>query len=151
MEISLRHAGSFLVVHGLSSCGEWAQESWCSGLVALWPVGSQSPIRDWTHVSCIARRILNCWTTREVPQHFFFLQLDKCRGCVTSSGAQEGTHAFTSYILRPYHVPGTERSKMAEIIPALENLPKRSKSCRIRTLSESTEGHLPRLHSWVTT
>ena len=74
------------------------------------------------------------------PSAFFFLQLDKCPGYVTSPGAQDGTHAFTSYILRPYHVPGTEHSKMAEIIPALENLPKRSKSCRIRTLSESTEG-----------
>lgn len=65
-----------------------------------------------------------------------FSQLDKCPACVTSPGTQEGTHSFTSYILRPYHVPGTEHSEMAEIIPALETLPARSKSCRIRTLSK---------------
>ena len=29
-------------------------------------VGS-SQARDQTHVSCIGRRILNCWTTRKVP------------------------------------------------------------------------------------
>ena len=28
--------------------------------------------RDWTHVPCIGRRILNHWTTREVPSFAFF-------------------------------------------------------------------------------
>ena len=56
---------------------------------------------------------------------FFFYSLINAP-CVTSPGTHEGTHSFTSYILRPYHVPGTEQSKMAEIIPALENLPARS-------------------------
>ena len=37
-----------------------------TGLIALWHVGS-SWIRDWTHVSCIGRRILHQWATREVP------------------------------------------------------------------------------------
>ena len=36
---------------------EQAQQLWCTGLVALWHVGS-SQIRDWTHVSCIGRWIL---------------------------------------------------------------------------------------------
>lgn len=41
---------------------------WCMGLVDLWHVGSlTSPTRDQIHVSCIARQILNDWTTREVP------------------------------------------------------------------------------------
>ena len=35
-----------------------------TGLAALKHVGS-SQTRDWTHVPCIARRILNHWTTRE--------------------------------------------------------------------------------------
>ena len=34
----------------------------------MWALGS--PIRDQTRVSCIGRRILNHWTTREVSQHF---------------------------------------------------------------------------------
>ena len=28
--------------------------------------------RDQTHILCIARRILNHWTTREVPANFMF-------------------------------------------------------------------------------
>ena len=39
---------------------------WHMGLVAPQHVGS-SRARDWTHVSCIFREILNHWTTREVP------------------------------------------------------------------------------------
>ena len=45
---------------------------WYSGLVASWHVGS-SHIRDWTHVPCIARQILNHWTTWEVL--FLFLSV----------------------------------------------------------------------------
>ena len=37
---------------------------WCVGLVALWHVGS-SQTRDWCHVPCIAKWILNHWTTME--------------------------------------------------------------------------------------
>ena len=38
------------------------QKLWCTGLVALWHVGS-SWTRDGTHVPCIGRQILNPWTT----------------------------------------------------------------------------------------
>ena len=40
------------------------------GLAASRQVGS-SPIRNWTHVSRIGRRILYHWTTRETPITFF--------------------------------------------------------------------------------
>ena len=36
------------------------------GLAALWHVGSWFPSQGLTHVPCIARQILNHWTTREV-------------------------------------------------------------------------------------
>ena len=39
---------------------------WCTGLVALWHVGS-SRIRGRTHVSCIVRWILYHWATKEAP------------------------------------------------------------------------------------
>ena len=38
---------------------------WCTGLVALWHVGS-SQTRDRIHVPCIGRRILNHRATKEV-------------------------------------------------------------------------------------
>ena len=62
-----------------SSCGAWAshwgwlqrmgsraqnQWLWHTGLGAPQHVGS-SQTRDWTHVPCIGRWILNHWTTRE--------------------------------------------------------------------------------------
>ena len=37
----------------------------------MWDLSSLT--RDWTHVPCIARQILNHWTTREVPRVFFCL------------------------------------------------------------------------------
>ena len=49
---------------GFSSCGTWAQQLWCMGLVAPRHVGS-SRIRARTHVPCISRRILNYCATRE--------------------------------------------------------------------------------------
>ena len=74
-----------------SSWGEWgllsscsARASHCSGFSCCvsraqghtgfrscgtrytWHVGS-SRTRDWTHAPCIGRRILNHWTSREVP------------------------------------------------------------------------------------
>ena len=42
------------------------------GLVALRHVGS-SQTRDWTCVPCAGRRILNRWTTREVPACSFLI------------------------------------------------------------------------------
>ena len=50
----------FLAVWALSLC--------LAGLVASQLVGSLVPwTRDWTHTSCIGKRILNHWTAREVP------------------------------------------------------------------------------------
>ena len=62
-------------VCGLSSCSMWAPEcviSSCGalGLAALHHVES-SWTSDWTCVSCIGRRILNHWTTREVQDDAF--------------------------------------------------------------------------------
>ena len=59
------HCGGF-------SCRRARAWWWYSGLVASWHVGS-SQIRDWTHVPCIARRILDHWTTWEVL--FLFLSV----------------------------------------------------------------------------
>ena len=61
---------------GFSYCGAQAQ-SWgasvvvSTGLVASRPMGS-SGTRNWTHVPGIGKRILNHWTTREVPQPSLF-------------------------------------------------------------------------------
>ena len=46
----------------------------CTGLAAWWHDGS-SPTRDETGVSCIARQILNHWTTREVLDFLFKREL----------------------------------------------------------------------------
>ena len=46
-------------VHGLSSC-----RAWTSLPCSLWGLSSRA--KDRTAVSCIGRRILNLWTTREV-------------------------------------------------------------------------------------
>ena len=49
-----------------------AQKLWCTGLVGPWHVGS-SQIRDRTCVSCIGRRILYYWATREAQDSCFYL------------------------------------------------------------------------------
>ena len=46
-----------------------AQKLWWTGLVVLWHVGS-SRTRDQTCVSCIGKRILYHWATREAQTHF---------------------------------------------------------------------------------
>ena len=56
---------------GFSCCGAWALGVRASvvvanGLSCTWYVGS-SQTRDRTRVPCIGGRILNHWTTREVP------------------------------------------------------------------------------------
>ena len=61
---------------GFSSCGTWAQQLWCVGLVALWHVGSFWT-RAGTHVPCIGRWILNHCATREVPNLCFFLKFPR--------------------------------------------------------------------------
>ena len=68
----LRRAGSRvcrLQQLWLADSGVWAHQLWRMGLVDPRHVGS-SRIRDRTHVPCIGRRILNQWTTREVPVTF---------------------------------------------------------------------------------
>ena len=44
---------------------------WCSGLIALWHMGS-SQVRDQTRASCMGRQILHHWATREVPCIFMW-------------------------------------------------------------------------------
>ena len=46
-------------------------------LVGIWALSS--PTRAQTHILCIARQILNLWTTREVPLRL--LRLDSCTSC----------------------------------------------------------------------
>ena len=58
-DLLLFHGGSFIEVHGLSSCGVQAYL-----LCDLWDCSSLT--RDQTHTPCVARPILNHWTTREV-------------------------------------------------------------------------------------
>ena len=67
---------------GSSCCGTWALEHVLSGLVAprlvgIWALSSLT--RAQTHILCIARQILNLWTTREVPLRL--LRLDCCTSC----------------------------------------------------------------------
>ena len=66
-------------VHGLqklqlTGSRAWAQQLCCIGLVALKPVGS-SWSRDWTHVPCFGRQILNHWNTSKC----FILVLYLCK------------------------------------------------------------------------
>ena len=48
-----------------------AQQLLCRDLVPLWGVES-SQTRNWTHVPCMGRQILNQWTAREVPMSWLF-------------------------------------------------------------------------------
>ena len=45
-----------------AACGRSSGDAWASLLCGTWDLSS--PIRDWTHVPCIGRWILNLWTTR---------------------------------------------------------------------------------------
>ena len=66
----LQHTGSVVVARRLSSCGSWAQQLWCTGLVAPRHVGSPWSM-DQTRVPSTGRRILNHCTSREVPVKCF--------------------------------------------------------------------------------
>ena len=71
-----------LQLHGCSNCSTWAQQWWCmgcraqgqqlwdTGLIAPWHVGS-SQTRNQTGVPCIARQILDHWTTGEAHSRIF--------------------------------------------------------------------------------
>ena len=61
-DLSLRPAGSLVTAPGLS----------CPTL-GIWDLSS--PTRDWTWISCLERRIVNLWTTREVPCEPFVEQV----------------------------------------------------------------------------
>ena len=53
----------------LSSCGTWALQLLCAGLVAPRHMGSfPSQGSHPTHVRSIARWVLKHWTTKEVPK-----------------------------------------------------------------------------------
>ena len=60
VDLLLWHTDPRVKARRLSTCSAWAQL-----LSGTWDL--TSPIRDRTQVSCIARQILNHWTTREVP------------------------------------------------------------------------------------
>ena len=84
-DLLLRHVGSFVAAcrlqstralqlwymgsraRGLSSCSMRAQLT-----RGMWDLSS--PTRDRTRISCIGRRILNHWTTREVPVSLLLLE-----------------------------------------------------------------------------
>ena len=63
-DLSRRHMDSLAVAHGFGSCSSQA-----SLLRGTWDL--RSPTRDQTHAPCVARQILNHWTTREIPQISF--------------------------------------------------------------------------------
>ena len=55
--------GIFIAAPGL-------QSTWAYLPCGMWDLSSLT--RDRTHVPCIGRRILNHWTTREVPELIYF-------------------------------------------------------------------------------
>ena len=60
------------------SCGNfhWATQTlWLryESLVAPWHMDISSPTKDWIRVPCIARQILNQWSSREVPVILYFV------------------------------------------------------------------------------
>ena len=59
-DLSLWRVDSLVVLCGFSSCGLQV-----SLLCGMWDLSSQTG--DQTGIPCIARQILNHWTTREVP------------------------------------------------------------------------------------
>ena len=63
------HCSGFFFVVGHGS-RVLAQLLWPMGFVALRPVGSPGT-RDWTCISCIGRKILYNWGTREVLLRYF--------------------------------------------------------------------------------
>ena len=58
-DLVLQLVDSVVVMHGLHGCGTWAQS-----LCGMWDLSF--PVRNWTCFPCIAKWILNHWTTRDV-------------------------------------------------------------------------------------
>ena len=65
---NLSHAGSFVVTHGLSSCGTGSVVV-VYRLFLLSLCDPSFPTRDQTHIPQTTRWILNHWTTGEVLRH----------------------------------------------------------------------------------
>ena len=95
---------------GVSGCGARLQGEWASVVAARGlrrdpprHVGS-SPTRDRTCVPCIARRILNHWTTREAP---LTLLLDQSELCISSSHCLLKWPLYTpeTLLFLPHHSP----------------------------------------------
>ena len=61
----LGHGLSLVVACRLHATWACSCNTWAWLLHSLWDLGSS--IRDWTHIPCFERQILNHWTTREVP------------------------------------------------------------------------------------
>ena len=91
--------GSFVVRHRLPSGVAWALEPAGSAVAALlsratWDLSS--PTRDWTCIPCIVRRILNYWTTQQVPRWEFLMccAVVMCSGLSVELGAGKGVLLF---------------------------------------------------------
>ena len=67
-------------LQGFRSCSAWA-----ALLLGMWKKSSRT--RDWIHVPCTARRILNHWTTREVLSFLFQIQMFKAEKCNLSGAS----------------------------------------------------------------
>ena len=88
----LRCMQSLFVACSLPSCGAGLQSTWAS-VVAVYRLRCfmawdlSSPTRDLTCIPCIARWILNYWTTREIPHliNLGGLFLSTCRDLFISS------------------------------------------------------------------
>ena len=59
------------LLQGMGSRVHGLQHLWHMDSAAPWYVES-SQSRDWTHVPCTGRWILNHWTSREVPEYVSF-------------------------------------------------------------------------------
>ena len=87
-------AGSSLRHVGFSSCSMWALLPH-----SVWDLSSLT--RDRTHIPCIGRWILNCWTTREIPRVLHFLLLlshfSRVRLCATPETAAYQASPFLGF------------------------------------------------------
>ena len=95
----LRSIGSR--AHGLSICSSWALERglsscWAYLLHGTWNLSSRT--RDWTHVPYIVRWILNCWTTREIPELVSLSLLFSCSVMSNSLWPQGLQHARLPFL-----------------------------------------------------
>ena len=71
-----------------SSCSPWSPV--CVGFSSCGTWDLSSPTRDWTCVPCIARHILNHWTTREVPPVTFLCGIqNRWRAVLVEGGRKD--------------------------------------------------------------